>query len=253
MTIYNFKKINGKKVIEWNRGRKRGVKELGENIGDYVKDIRGLVNKKGKIKILEIGTGYGKSLLELKKEFGDKIETHGINLEPRWNLDLVKKFALHHNIFSKKELKENLPKIHILDAGKKLPFKSESFDFIYSIASIQYIHDKALFLEEMNRILKKEGIAKLQHSFKKSESYPQELRNLFEIWDKGKRIEVKNYVLKMKKLKNIKFNKTKTNTIGYLLMTKGKNFKLGLKYITSFDLHNLGEDLWGTKVIYTVK
>lgn len=80
MATYNFKKVNGKKVIEWNRGRRRGIKEASERIGDYVKDIQNLINKKGKIKILEVGAGYGRSLLELKKEFGEKIEIHGINL-----------------------------------------------------------------------------------------------------------------------------------------------------------------------------
>lgn len=252
MVTYNFKKVNGKKVIEWNRGRKRGIKEVTERIGDYTKDIKDLIKKQGKIKILEVGAGYGKSLLELKKEFGDKIETYGINIESSWNLALIRKFGLHHKIFSKKEIDKNLPKLHILDAGKKLPFRNESFDFIYSVSSIQYIHDKALFLEEMNRILKKEGIARLHDHFIKP-NHPQELRNLFEIWDDRKRIDVKDYILKIKKFRNIQFRKTKENDLGYLLMRKGKNFKLNLHYITSFNLHKLGETLWGTKVIYAIK
>lgn len=253
MAIYNFKKVNGRKVIKWNNGRKRGINETSERIGNYVKDIQNLINKKGKIKILEVGAGYGRSLLELKKEFGDKIETHGINLEPRWNVDLVKKFGLNQKIFSKNEIKKNLPKIHILDAGKRLPFKNEGFDFIYSGSTIQYIHDKALFLEEMNRILKKEGLARLHDAFKKKENYPIELKNLFEIWMNGKRIGVKDYILNVKKFKNIEFKKTKYRPEGYLLMKKTKNFKLGLKYVTSFDLHQLGKNLWGNKVIYKVK
>ena len=253
MTIYNFKKVEGKKVIEWNKGRRRGIKEASERIGNYVKDIQHLISKKGKIKVLEVGAGYGRSLLELKKEFGENIEASGINLEPRWNLKLVKRFGLHHKIFSKEEIEKNLPKLYILDAGKKLPFKSESFDFIYSVSSIQYIHDKALFLEEMNRILKKDGIARLHDAFKKKENYPVELMNLFDIWMNGKRIEVKDYILNVKKFKNIQFNKTKENPMGYLLMKKGENFKLDLKYISSFDLHGLGENLWGSKVIYKAK
>lgn len=253
MVTYNFKKVKGKKIIEWNRGRRRGIKEASERIGDYVKDIQNLIDKKGKIKILEVGAGYGRSLLELKKEFGNKIETHGINLEPRWNLDLIKKFGLHHKIFSKSDITKNLPKLYILDAGKKLPFKNEIFDFIYSVSSIQYIHDKALFLEEINRIMKKDGTARLHDAFKKKENYPVELKNLFDIWMNGKRVEVKDYILNVKKFKNIQFKKTKQNSMGYLLMKKEKNFKLDLKYVSSFDLHQLGENLWGTKVIYKTK
>lgn len=253
MATYNFKKVGGKKVIEWNKGRRRGIEEASERIGDYVKDIRDLINKKGKIRILEVGAGYGRSLLELKKEFGDQIEAHGINLEPRWNLKLIEKFGLNNHIFSRNEIKKNLPQLHILDAGKKLPFGNESFDLIYSVSSIQYIHDKALFLEEMNRILKKDGLTRLHDAFKKEENYPVELKNLFEIWMNGKGIEFRDYILNVKKFKNIQFKKTKQNPMGYLLMKKGGNFKLGLKYVTSFDLNQLGKNLWGAKAIYRVK
>lgn len=253
MALYNFKEVNGKRKIVWNRGRIRGIQGVKERVGDYVRDIKGLIDKKGKIKVLEIGAGYGKSLLELKKMFGDKIETYGINKEKKWDVNLVKKFGLYENIFSKKEIDINLPKIYILDAGKKLPFNSESFDFIYSGSTIQYIHDKAFFLEEVNRLLKKDGIARLHDHFKKKENYPIELRNLFEIWDNGKRVEVKDYILSIKKFTNIKFKKTKYHPEGYLLMKKSKKFDLGLKYVTSFDIHQLGEKLWGTKVIYFKK
>ena len=58
MAIYNFKKVKGKRVIEWNRGRIRGILEVTERIGDYVKDIKDLINRQGKIRILEVGAGY---------------------------------------------------------------------------------------------------------------------------------------------------------------------------------------------------
>ena len=170
-------------------------------------------------------------------------------MESRFN----KKIRIASQNLLQRRNKRNLPKLYILDAGKKLPFASDSLDFIYSVASIQYIHDKALFLEEMNRILKKKGIAKLQASFKKKDSYPIELRNLLEIWEDGKRIEFEDYILKIRRFKNIQFKKTRKNIMGYMLMKKDKNFKMDLEYIASFDLHRLGKELWGTKVIYKVK
>ena len=153
MTTYNFKKVKGKKVIEWNRGRRRGIEDSKDRVGGILQDIKKILKTKKKMKILEIGCGYGRTLLELKKIFGDKIETHGINLEKKWNKKLCRKFGISEKIFTKKVIDKNLPKIHILDAGKKMPFKNNSFDYIYSWATMQYVVDKAKLLEEVNRLL----------------------------------------------------------------------------------------------------
>ena len=44
-----------------------GVKGAEGRIGDVVKYVKGLLKKKDKIKVLEVGTGYGRALLELKQ------------------------------------------------------------------------------------------------------------------------------------------------------------------------------------------
>jgi len=245
MATYNFKKIKGKKVIEWNKGRLRGITESKERIGDITLLIKKQLKEKRKIRVLEVGCGYCRALMELKKLFGDKIETHGINLEKRWDVKLARRYGLKHKIFTKKEIDKNLPKIYILDAGKKLPFKSGSYDFIFSQASVQYIHDKALFLEEVNRLLSKNGTAIIElQEYKPKHSI--EYKNLFEIWHKDKIIRSMDY---LKRFKNIKFKKYKWES-HVLEIKKSKNFKLNLKLITSFDLNNINPTWWGTKAIY---
>ena len=92
------------------QGRAKGLfgkKGAEGRVGDVVKYIKQLLKKKKQIKVLEVGTGYGRALLELKKIFGEKIETHGINLEPEWNQNLVRKYALQEKIFDKKEIITN--------------------------------------------------------------------------------------------------------------------------------------------------
>ena len=245
MSTYWIKK--GKKI--WNHGRSRGLEGVKERVGDILPEIKDLIRRKDKIKILEVGCGYGRAILELKKIFEKNIETYAINKEPRWNLGLIKRYATAEGIFTKNNLKSNLPKLYILDAGKRLPFKSKSFDYVYSIASVQYISDKALFLEEINRILKNGGIARMQFSEEKP-SHPSEYQNLFEIWDENKKIKLKEY---LKKFRNIKFGKTKTNKLGYLFLKKSKSLKLNLKLVNYFDLNKINKKWWGVKAIYIKK
>ncbi len=248
MAIYNFKKVGSKRVVVWNRGRLRGLKEANERIGDLPKEVNRLLCTKKRIKVLEVGCGYGRILLELKKIFGDKIETHGINLEPRWNKNLVKRFALANKIFTKKEVNKNLPKIHILDAGKKLPFKRDSFDLIFAQATVQYINDKALFLEEVNRLLTKKGISFIElQEFKRK--HPQEYKNLFEVWDDCKLINSISY---LRKFKNIKIKKMRLRDWHVLIIRKGKKFKLNLKLNRAFDLNKICKKWWGSKAIYVL-
>jgi ubiquinone/menaquinone biosynthesis C-methylase UbiE len=252
MSQYNLKTANGKKEIVWNSGRNRGIEEYSKRIGNFSDEIAKRVKKaqKGKIRILDIGCGYGKVLLELKKLHGNNVETYGINLEPKWDLNLIRKFALSEEIFTKKDINKNLPKLWIGESSKGLPYPSNYFDIIISVASMQYVPDKAKLLKECNRVLKKEGICKIQHSFTKK-SHPPEYKQLFEIWnEKGKRIDWKEY---LKQFKNIQFKATDHKHGQYLILKKTKNFKFKLKLISSLDLHKVNPDWWGTKTIYKLK
>jgi len=65
---------------------------------------------------------------------GDKVEIIGYNYSRKdGTVEIMKRQAALKGIFTEKELKQvkNLPKIVYCDANKKLPFKDNSFDFIY--------------------------------------------------------------------------------------------------------------------------
>ncbi len=235
------------KITGWNRGRVRGLKKASERIGDLVKESKKLLKNKKKIRVLEIGCGYGRALMELKKKLGNKVEIHGVNLEPNWNLALVKKYGLTEKIFAKNEIDDNLPKIHIEDIGKKTALQSDSFDLIYSQAAFQYVHDKAKAIEEINRLLTKDGKAIIELQELKS-TPPAGYKELFDIWEDNKRINPIKY---LRRFTNINAKRSRTNKNWHVLtIKKAKKFKLGLKLITSFDLHEINSKWWGTKAIY---
>jgi len=254
MSLYWVKKVKGRKKKVWNWGRSRGIDDSKERVGGIMPEIKGLLKNKRKIRVLEIGCGYGRALLELKREFGDKVETYGINKEERWTQDLVRKFGLAEKIFTKDEIDHNLPEIYILDAGEKLPLKSNYFDFIYSWASMQYVKDKAFLLEEANRLLTRQGIAKIEiqdHKLDNKSKIPPEYQCLLEIWDNGRKIEFSRYV---RRFNNIKVRKSEFRPWHYVVMRKASRFDLGLKLVETVNLEAINPGKWwGMKAIYIRK
>ena len=115
---------------------------------------------------------------------------------------------------------------------------------------MQYISDRALFIEEVNRVLTKEGIAVLElQEYRKD--HPKEYENLIEIWDNGKKIDFLKY---LRELKNIQIKKSKGRYWHYLVMKKTNNLKLELKLVHVIELENdIYSGWWGKKVIYVKK
>ncbi len=243
---YWIKKKGKKGEIIWRKGRAQGLDGAKGRIGNITKQIKEILKKKKKIKILEIGAGFGRALLELKQIFGKRVEVFGTNYESKWNQKLTQKYALDQK-FSKKEI----PKIYTkIDAGEKLPFKSSNFDFVFCQATMQYILDRAFFIEEVNRILTKEGFGILELQEYRSD-HPKEYENLIEVWDNGKRID---FLKHLKKFKNIQIKKSKGRDWHYVIMKKIKNLDLGLKLVHCIDLENdIYSGWWGKKVIYIKK
>tara|TARA_Y100000310_G_scaffold324714_1_gene386957 strand:- start:1725 stop:2468 length:744 start_codon:yes stop_codon:yes gene_type:complete len=243
---YWIRKKGKKGKIIWRSGRSQGLEGAKGRIGNVSKQVKDILRKRDKIKVLEVGSGFGRALLELKRLFGNRVEVYGTNFESEWNQKLAKEYALDQG-FSKNEI----PKIYNnIDASKKLPFRSSSFDFVFCQATMQYILDRALFLEEVNRILTKEGVALLElQEFR--DDHPIEYKNLFEIWEGKKRIDVLDY---LRKFNNIKIKKSKGRDWHYIVMKKSKRFKLNLELVHYINLEeDICSDWWGSKLIYKLK
>ncbi|UCD21257.1 MAG: class I SAM-dependent methyltransferase [archaeon] len=231
-----------------------------EKVKDYFEDFLDLVRKKiasqGRVRILDAGCGYGIAMLGFVKEFGNKVEMIGFNYsEKDGSREMMKKEAVKKRIFSKKELsKIKLPRIIYCDASKKLPFKSNYFDFVYSMASIYLYDDKINFLQECNRVLKKKGIARLSVAFwphfKNKVGFPSKYYEMWEIWDKGKEIKIIDYFKKFKNIRNIG---KAGDRLQYLEIKKVKKLDFGLKLVTSIDYNFIWKKWAGIKSIYTTQ
>lgn len=113
------------------------------------------------LRVLEIGCGEGRALLELRRRFPDAA-LHGINRHP-WDAmrgsESLPDVARFHTIFTEAELAAvALPVIHFLDA-QRLPFADGSFDVVLSQGAIHYMARKDRVLEEVWRVLAPEGEA----------------------------------------------------------------------------------------------
>jgi SAM-dependent methyltransferase len=242
---YWIKKNGENGEIIWRPGRSLGLEGAKGRIGNLVIPIKNLLKKKKKIRILEVGTGFGRALLELKQLFGDKIEVFGTNHENDWNQKLTNEYALDQGF-----LKNKIPKIYTkFDGGKKFHFKSSSFDFIFCQATMQYIRDRALFIEEINRILTKEGLAILELQEFRAD-HPKKYQEMIEILKNKKKI---NFLKYLKQFKNIKIKKSTGRSWHYIIMKKLDNFNLNLKIKKVINLENISSKYWGVKLIYNLK
>jgi ubiquinone/menaquinone biosynthesis C-methylase UbiE len=246
----------------------RGIEHIERYFGDFTKLVAKKIKKQGKVKILDAGCGFGVAMMGFVKRFGDKVEMIGYNYSKKdGNLEIMKEEAIKKKIFTKEEISKikNIPKILYIDASKKLPFSDNTFDFIYSMASVYLYDDKIHFLEECNRILKKDGIARISVSFFEHKkiylqrkgskkkvwiTLPKYYRYFWEVWDKGKEVPIWKYCKKIKGLKVVGKNKESKQ---YLEIKKQKKLDFKLKFVSSVDLNFIWKSFGGIKSIYTTQ
>lgn len=233
----------------------RGMEHAQRCMTDIIGIIRNKIKKNGKVRILEAGCGYGVAIMDLIKIFGDKIDISGFNLKPsHGNHKIIKKEAIKKGIFTKDEIKSiKLPKIYYLDASKRLPFKDNTFDLVYSQTSMYLYADKAHFLEECSRILTNEGIAIIAPSFEKKKQFPEKYWRYYELWVNGKEIPFWDYIRKFKGVKVVWKNRDKKggDKPMFIEIKKQKKLDFKLKLVAAIDYHKLNKEWFGVKSIYT--
>ncbi|MFH1917223.1 MAG: methyltransferase domain-containing protein [Nanoarchaeota archaeon] len=243
--------------------RKRGLSQMEERFGvDLRTQIKERIKKKKKVRIIELGFGEGKCLLELQAAF-PTIELHGINNVRKGHMHKESDFINNAKLFGIPIY--NVPHAHFYDAGEGLAFPNNYFDMAISQVSIHYVKDKAKLIEEIWRVLKPSGRAFLHldtapepHAPDFIRSHPETPR--FIIYRKGRFIKVSTY---LKRIKGISFKKSPHNSDQRILLMKKSNKKLNLDLVLDSTLNltrmkgsNPSKTdaaiWWGIRSIYTV-
>lgn len=156
------------KNLHYNESRSHSLAEFNEKIvPHHLEDLISEVYEKNRLlglktRVMEIGFGNGRALMELKKLFPD-IEFYGINKEKTRTFYRRESFiltALKFNIMTKLEAEDKgLPYVVFqdLDFGQRIPYDENKFDVIYSQETLTHIRYTFELFNEIMRVLKKEG------------------------------------------------------------------------------------------------
>lgn len=223
--------------------RGRGLAHLTHCIGD----IRALIGKFSfdKVRILEIGCGYGQALIELALKFGSRVELHGVNREKRYDLSLALRVAAYRGLTTDKlQISDGQVTIIAADAGKRLPYPDGFFHLIVSQMTVVFVPEKARLIEEVARILDPDGIALLHCEFVRKK-LPGEFRSSFDIQQGDKHIAVEDYLGKFPCLSY------KITEKGDVLQIKAnRHLDLQLNMVSQIDLKNINKNWYGVKSVY---
>lgn len=158
------------KNLNYNKSRSHSLVEFNEKIAPLrIEDQVSEVYEKNKIlgektRVMEVGFGNGRVLIELKKLFPD-VEFYGINKSKTLTFYRRESFiltALKFNLMTEVEAKEMvLPYIVFqdLDFGQRIPYDDNKFDLIYSQSTLPYIRYTFELFNEIMRVLKKDGVS----------------------------------------------------------------------------------------------
>lgn len=158
------------KDLTYNESRSHSLSEFNEKsqpirLEDVISDAYEKNKLLGeKTRVMEIGFGNGRTLIELKKLFPE-VEFYGINKEKTHTFYRRESFiltALKFNIMTDQEAKNmNLPFIVFqdLDFGQRIPYGENKFDVIYSQETLPHIRYVAELFNEIMRVLKPGGVS----------------------------------------------------------------------------------------------
>ncbi|MGV8171116.1 MAG: methyltransferase domain-containing protein [Candidatus Woesearchaeota archaeon] len=264
----NYERFKENKLFFRTRGLDRLQERFEEDILTHIKNLS--KNQK-EVRILEIGFGEGKALLE-SMSLGNNILGYGVNDKKRSTLSNVDDIMHNAKAFNIKTYHK--PKIFFYDAGLGLKFKDDYFDIIFSQVAIHYVGNKAKLFEEIWRILKKGGKAFLHFDSKLEGKHPDFMyiykdTPRFVVYDKNSKITSTKKLFD--KLKNKGFDiecliQKKDYKSMVLVMNKNtkKHLNLGLEYdgnstiyltqLKNTDKYKFDTGIWwGTRSVYNMK
>jgi SAM-dependent methyltransferase len=174
--------------------RARGHAELVDRIGGVFAEIDARLETRDRVRVLELGCGYGTVLLELDHRYGLRVEVHGINREHRdGNVDIFRRNGLERGLIAPEEATTHLlPSIAYVDVADGLPYADNTFDVVYSQVAWRYFGNKIHVLREVSRVLREGGIAKIDAEEIRPD-LPPEYQRLVEIWNERRLVTFHDY------------------------------------------------------------
>jgi SAM-dependent methyltransferase len=156
------------KNLQYNEERSHSLEDFNKKIApfkheDLIQEIFERNRLAGeKTRVMEIGAGNGRMLMELKKLFPE-VEFYGINKEKTHTFYRRESFiltALKFGIFTKNDIEGlDLPYVLFedLDFGARIPYSENKFDVVFSQDTVRHIKYKFELFNEVMRVMKPEG------------------------------------------------------------------------------------------------
>ena len=159
------------KSLQYNESRSHSLEDFNKEISPFrLEDLISEIFERNRLagqktRIMEVGFGNGRVLMELKKKFPD-IEFYGINKEKTHTFYRRESFvltALKFEIMTKDETDAMvLPYVVFqdIDYGQRIPYDENKFDLIYSHFTGVNIFSKGVLLpmNEAMREIRRRGI-----------------------------------------------------------------------------------------------
>lgn len=158
------------KNLQYNEERSHSLEDFNKKIAPYkLQDIIQEIYEKNRLlgektRVMEIGSGNGRVIMELKKLFPE-VEFYGINKEKTHTFYRRESYiltALKFEIFTKFDIESiDLPYIVFqdLDFGARIPYDQNKFDVVYSQGTMAYIKYKFELFNEVMRVMRPGGIS----------------------------------------------------------------------------------------------
>ena len=227
--------------------RGRGLRDLERTIGGVVADIDERLAQRSTVRVLELGCGYGTALLELRARYGDRVELHGMNrLHDDGNADILLRNARERGLLGATPDARALPALAYGDVANGLPFPDHTFDVVYSQVAWLYFGAKLAVVRDVMRVLRDDGIAKIDADEIRPE-LPPEYRRLVEIWENGALVPLGEYARRH----GVALAPAPEGS--YLRFGKSPTFATDLVAVTEIDVARIHEDFDGIKCVYRVE
>lgn len=158
------------KNLQYNEERSHSLEDFNKKIAPFkLQDIIQEVYEKNRLagektRVMEIGAGNGRVLMELKKLYPE-VEFYAINKEKTHTFYRRESFiltALKFEIFHKAEIEGiDLPYVVFqdLDFGARIPYDENKFDVVFSQDTMNHIKYKFEVFNEIMRVLKPGGLS----------------------------------------------------------------------------------------------